>query len=65
MIPPETWKNEVCAGFDPAMVAQALESRGILERAPDGRLSNVKKIEGRSTRVYVIKPAIIAEEGYE
>ena len=64
LIPPETWKTEVCAGFEPAMVARALESRHMLERASDGFLS-VRKIEGRSKRVYVIKPAIISEEGCE
>jgi uncharacterized protein (DUF927 family) len=65
MIPPETWRSEVCAGFDPDLVAEALANRGILECASDGGMSIVKKIEARSTRVYVIKPTIIAEEGYE
>jgi uncharacterized protein (DUF927 family) len=64
MIPPEIWKNEVCAGFDPTMVAGALASRQMLERASDG-FQSVRKIEGRGKRVYVIKPAIISEEGCE
>src|SRR6266404_3257620 len=64
LIPPETWKTEVCAGFDPKMVARALQSRQMLERAADGFVS-VRKIEGRSKRVYVVKPAIISEEGCE
>jgi hypothetical protein len=46
------------------MVARALEGRHMLERASDGFLS-VRKIEGRSKRVYVVKPAIISEEGCE
>jgi putative DNA primase/helicase len=62
LIPPETWKTEVCVGFDPTMVARALEGRRMLKRASDGFL-NVRKIEGRPKRVYVIKPAIISEEG--
>jgi putative DNA primase/helicase len=64
LIPPETWKAEVCAGFDSRMVARTLASRNMLERASDGFLS-VRKIDGRSKRVYVVKPAIISEEGYE
>ena len=57
-------ENGGLVGFDPTMVARALESRQMLVRAPDGFLS-VRKIEGRSKRVYVIKPAIISEEGCE
>jgi putative DNA primase/helicase len=64
LIPPETWKAEVCAGFDSKMVARTLASRNMLERASDGFLS-VRKIDGRSKRVYVVKSAIISEEGYE
>jgi hypothetical protein len=34
LILPETFKSEVCAGFDYRMVAHALEDRGCLERQP-------------------------------
>lgn len=33
----EAFKSEVCKGFDPRMVAQALESRGYLQRGQKDR----------------------------
>jgi uncharacterized protein (DUF927 family) len=57
MIPPEVWKAEVCAGFDPKFVAEVLAKRGMLEKGADGN-AKVEKIQGVSKRVYVITPRI-------
>src|SRR5271155_5816455 len=45
LIPPETWKHEICAGLDAAFVARTLYNKGILERASDG-FQPVRKIGG-------------------
>jgi putative DNA primase/helicase len=39
---PETFKSEVCAGFDYRMVAHALQSRGFLERQPPSLMKRVR-----------------------
>jgi putative DNA primase/helicase len=57
MIPPETWKREVCAGLDAKMVARILAERGMLARAADGN-QQVRKIAGSSKRVFVVTSAI-------
>ena len=64
LIPPEVWKTEVTAGFDPKMVARILEERGMLERARDG-FQQVVKIQSSPTRVYVLKSRIISEDSDE
>lgn len=53
LIPPETWKSEVCQGLDPNVVARTLAERQMLKRAKDG-FQSVVKIEGTSKRVYII-----------
>jgi len=53
LIPPETWKSEVCAGLDPNVVARTLAERQMLKRAKDG-FQSVVKIEGTAKRVYII-----------
>jgi putative DNA primase/helicase len=62
LIPPETWRAEICAGLDPKAVARTLSEAGILRRSDDG-FQQVRKIRGKSTRVFVIGAAII--EGAE
>jgi putative DNA primase/helicase len=57
-IMPETWKTEICGGLDPIAVARTLSERGMLKRAPDGFQTN-KKINGVSTKVYIITPKIL------
>jgi putative DNA primase/helicase len=64
LIPPEVWKTEVTAGFDPRMVARVLEERGMLERARDG-FQQVVKIQSSPSRVYVLKSTIISEDSHE
>jgi putative DNA primase/helicase len=58
LIPPETWRAEICAGLDPKAVARTLSEAGILRRSDDG-FQQVRKIRGKSTRVFVIGAAII------
>ena len=58
LIPAETWKAEVCAGFDASFAARVLADRGMLVRAEDGFI-RVHKIEGRAQRAYTITTAIL------
>ena len=57
LIPPETWKFEICQGLDPIVVARTLAERKMRKRAPDGYQS-VVKIEGTARRVYVLTARI-------
>jgi len=57
LIPPETWKSEVCQGLDPMVVARTLAERQMLKRATDG-FQSVVKIDGAPRRVYIITAAI-------
>ncbi len=57
LILPEVWKVDVCSGLDPHFVARVLAERGMIERAPDG-FQQVRKIEGKAMRVYVVTPRI-------
>ena len=57
LIPPETWKSEVCQGLDPMVVARTLAERQMLKRANDG-FQCVVKVEGAPRRVYVITARI-------
>jgi hypothetical protein len=57
LIPPETWKSEVCLGLDPILVARVLAESQMLKRAADG-FQSVVKIEGTAKRVYVITTRI-------
>jgi putative DNA primase/helicase len=57
LIPPETWKSEVCQGLDPNVVARTLAERQMLKRAKDG-FQSVVKIEGTPKRVYIISVRI-------
>jgi putative DNA primase/helicase len=51
---PGVWKNTLCNGFDPTLVASALAERGALARGPDGKFSIVVKIDRLSRRLYVV-----------
>jgi uncharacterized protein (DUF927 family) len=56
---PEMWKAEVCAGFDPVMVAKVLADRGMLLPDSGGKFSCSETIDGRKRRVYVLTSAIL------
>jgi putative DNA primase/helicase len=62
LIPGEVWRSEVCAGLDFKFVAKVLGERGMLERAGDG-WQPVRRIGGRSTRVYVVHGNIFEGAG--
>ena len=62
LIPPETWKSEICAGLDAVFVARTLHDKGMLERASDG-FQPVRKIGGGNKRVYVVNARILAGGG--
>jgi uncharacterized protein (DUF927 family)/5S rRNA maturation endonuclease (ribonuclease M5) len=60
LIPPETWKVEVARGHDSQLVARVLADHGMLRCGNDGGLTHVMKIQGKSTRGYVVKASILA-----
>jgi putative DNA primase/helicase len=64
MIPPQTWRTEVCAGLNPTDVGKALAKHGMLLPGQGDKLSRSERIhEGESTkRVYVVTAAILAGE---
>ncbi len=64
MIPPETWRAEVCAGLDAKMVARVLGERGMVARASDGN-QQVRKIAGAPKRVFVVTSSIFDGCSYE
>ena len=64
LIPPETWKAEICAGLDPGFVARTLAEHGLIERASDG-FQPVRRIGGSNKRVYVLNARIFAGGGYD
>lgn len=58
---PETFEQEICAGFDPRQVAQLLASVGALKRPKDGgRLKCKVRLPGgiATTWCYVVLPSI-------
>jgi uncharacterized protein (DUF927 family) len=61
---PQTWKDVLCAGLDPKMIAKALAQRGLLLPGDDGKASRFGWINDKSTRVYVL-PAKAWIEGGE
>jgi putative DNA primase/helicase len=64
LVPPETWKLEICAGLDSTMVARTLAERGMLLRAGDG-FQPVRKIGGANRRVCVLTVNIFDGGGDE
>jgi hypothetical protein len=73
LIPPETWRAEVCApvGLDPTATARTLDARGFLRRGEGKNLSVKERLPGCPSpmRVYAVKadlleaPADDAETG--
>jgi putative DNA primase/helicase len=60
-VPPETWTNVFCKGYDPQHVAKYLDQCGLLRRqAGQGLTCSVKVPSlGRTIRCYVVKAAIL------
>jgi uncharacterized protein (DUF927 family) len=66
LILPETWRTDVCTGFNSTEVAKVLAKRGMLTPDDAGRKysRNERIKEGQKPRrVYVVTMAIIAGEG--
>lgn len=62
LVLPEAFKREVCKGFDPAVVAELLRSRGHLRHQSD-RFTNKHRLPGMGpATVYQIKPSIFSDE---
>jgi len=61
LIPPETWRTQFCAGYDPTTVARILCDRGMLKRA-ENQFSCSEWIDGKTNRVYVLTARITSAE---
>jgi uncharacterized protein (DUF927 family) len=57
---PAAWRDELCLGFSPKLVAEALAGRGMLIRDNDGKhLTRRLRLSGtKRTRFYCLGPAI-------
>lgn len=61
---PETFRKEVCQGFNPTTICKALADRALLARSSEGKYQVNKSIpseggERRQTKVYHILPGIL------
>jgi uncharacterized protein (DUF927 family) len=65
VIPPETWRAEVCAGLSPSFVADTLAKLGMLLKDASGKLSRSETIQGKSRRVYVVTSDIFSATDYQ
>jgi uncharacterized protein (DUF927 family) len=63
LIPPEVWRNEVCAGINSREAAKTLAGLHMLESDGEGKFSRSETVGGRKQRFYVLKPAIF--EGWD
>jgi putative DNA primase/helicase len=62
LIAPATWRDIFCQGFDPKTVARAFTDRGFLLADAEGKFSRTERIDGKSTRVYVITAALLTDD---
>jgi hypothetical protein len=58
---PAAWRDELCLGFNPKLVAEALAGRGLLIRENDGKhLTRRLRLAGtKRARFYCLGPAIL------
>jgi uncharacterized protein (DUF927 family) len=63
LIPPEVWRNEICAGLNPSETAKTLASQHMLETDSEGKFSRPEMVNGKKQRFYVLTPAIF--EGWD
>jgi uncharacterized protein (DUF927 family) len=64
LILPESFRTEVCKGFDPKFVADVLAERGYLEKSRDNKATQNTRLPGLGqTRVYVVNSGIFSAEG--
>jgi putative DNA primase/helicase len=59
LILPETWKTEICAGYDSIATARALADRGMLNADPAGKFQRSERTPYGSKRVYVVTSEIL------
>jgi uncharacterized protein (DUF927 family) len=62
LIFPETFRAEVCIGYDSTITAGALAERGFLEKASDGKNSKPESIGNKKQRFYVVNSNIFSDE---
>ena len=61
----QTFRDEVCAGFDASLIARALADRGMLLPGADGKLTRSERLPNIGTqRLYVLTPTLL-EEGVD
>jgi uncharacterized protein (DUF927 family) len=58
-VPPEVFRSDICAGFNPAEAARVLAKIGALEMGGDGKTAQVVRLSGmKPRRLYVLTPVI-------
>jgi putative DNA primase/helicase len=63
MVLPETYKGEVCKGFDAKAVTRVLLARGWIESGSDGKATQKPRLPGLPpTRCYVLGPRMWEDE---
>jgi hypothetical protein len=56
---PETFREDLCAGFDPRAAVKVLDAAGLLVRGSDGRPAALHRLPGVGpTRCYQMRPFI-------
>jgi uncharacterized protein (DUF927 family) len=63
LVPPEVWRNEICAGLNPRETAKTLATLHVLETDSEGKFSRSETVNGKKQRFYVLTPAIF--EGWD
>jgi uncharacterized protein (DUF927 family) len=58
LIPPEVWRNEICAGLNPRETAKTLAGLHMRETDGEGKFSRSETVNGKKQRFYVLTPAI-------
>ncbi|MGI9450211.1 MAG: DUF927 domain-containing protein, partial [Geminicoccaceae bacterium] len=63
LVMPEVWRNEICKGFDPAMIAGAMIDHGWMEPGEGNNRSKKESLPGiGQKRVYVIKSDFLTSD---
>ena len=62
LIFPETFKSEVCRGFDSTFTARVLAERGFLKKSGDGKFSRPERTSDGKQRLYVVSSRILSAE---
>ena len=57
LVPPEVWRNEICAQLNPRETAKTLADLHMLETDGEGKFSRSETVNGKKQRFYVLTPA--------